>query len=495
MSHHPVMTGQSLQRGIATLRQRRRAPADETQGELVGFSATEIGTNLPPRVRLKKAAQAVSIGNVLTAQQRKVWNVLLINAYDELPNKAVSVHRIPMAELMLLIGYNSNNTRALKTSMRELMTKPLEWNVIDERGLDDWEATTALASVKFSGGICQYEFSSMLREKLYHPERFANIDVIEMQPLTLRSSVALYELMARYSRLGSTPWLTIDTWQALFGARTKAYADFRRFREKIINPAVEQVNQETSYVPELEVQTHQRKVVQMRFLISQNDSRVLPGAKENRDEVGTPAPSEVLSDLGQRLVSEMTLTAQQAREVCVAWDENKITAVLDYVADKFSKGEVKAAKIAPYFLSVIKKWADPKESSLVKANAQVKQAVKAEERAQAQAQARINDFSPTIRSVAQRYFLTLSEERQAEIQSAFESYLEADGNPLLARWRKSKNDQVCQALFRNYMVDHVWPVSREQVQQAYLESDTPPNVFAEKLLSELVEHRLDSLTP
>ena len=44
-----------------------------------------------------KASPAIQVQGKMTHLQRRAWNVLLANAYDELPNR--EIHRVSVAEL------------------------------------------------------------------------------------------------------------------------------------------------------------------------------------------------------------------------------------------------------------------------------------------------------------------------------------------------------------------------------------------------------------
>ena len=64
--------------------------------------------NLLERKEFIKASPAIQIQGDLTHLQRRVWNVLLANAYDELPNK--DIHRVSIAELAEKLGFDSRDT-------------------------------------------------------------------------------------------------------------------------------------------------------------------------------------------------------------------------------------------------------------------------------------------------------------------------------------------------------------------------------------------------
>ncbi|MBB96961.1 MAG: replication protein RepB, partial [Rhodobacteraceae bacterium] len=70
------------------------------------------------RPAVKKHVAAIHVSGKLTLLQRKLSNVLLVNAYDTLTSQ--SRHQIDARTLCLMIGYNSNDMDTLKDSLRGL---------------------------------------------------------------------------------------------------------------------------------------------------------------------------------------------------------------------------------------------------------------------------------------------------------------------------------------------------------------------------------------
>ena len=65
-----------------------------------------------------KASPAIQIQSKVTHLQRRAWNVLLANAYNELPNN--DIHRVSVAELARKLGFNSHNEDHLKETLNHL---------------------------------------------------------------------------------------------------------------------------------------------------------------------------------------------------------------------------------------------------------------------------------------------------------------------------------------------------------------------------------------
>ena len=101
-----------------------------------------------------KASPAIQIQGKMTHLQRRAWNVLLANAYDELPNR--EIHRVSVAELARKLGYASHDSEHLKETLKALVDYTVEWNVLGKDKKQRWGAAALLASTEIENGICAY---------------------------------------------------------------------------------------------------------------------------------------------------------------------------------------------------------------------------------------------------------------------------------------------------------------------------------------------------
>ena len=81
------------------------------------------------RQSVKKHVAAIHISGKLTLLQRKLSNVLLLNAYDAITTKPK--HQIDARTLCMMVGYNSNDMETLKQSLRSLAETVAEWEEKD----------------------------------------------------------------------------------------------------------------------------------------------------------------------------------------------------------------------------------------------------------------------------------------------------------------------------------------------------------------------------
>ncbi|MDS4069912.1 MAG: replication initiation protein [Candidatus Competibacter sp.] len=250
---------------------------------------------------LKKHIAAIHINNRLTLTQRKASNVLLYNAYENL--LTARVHRIRVKDLAEAIGFNTHNLDPLKEALKTLARTVLEWNILDEDGhQEEWGATTLLAQAVIKGGHCVYAYSPELCEKLYRPEIYALLNLSIQRKFSSSYALALYENCLRYRRIGTTGWIALDILKRLLGiSETDGYyQDFRKFNDKVIKPAVRQVNDTSDLLLEIDYQRDQRKVAAVRFRVSDNPQMLLFAQHQAAISMAEQAPP-AYDNPGERL--------------------------------------------------------------------------------------------------------------------------------------------------------------------------------------------------
>ncbi|QFT60807.1 Initiator Replication protein (plasmid) [Sulfitobacter sp. THAF37] len=221
------------------------------------------------RQSVKKNVAAIHVSGKLTLLQRKLSNVLLLNAYDRLVTS--SRHQIDARTLCMMVGYNSNDMDTLKQSLRSLAETTAEWDMLDANGRQEWGVSALLSYAKLSGGVCEYAYSPALAEKLHDPKVFALINLNIQRRFTSGHALALYENCYRFVRTGSTGWWPIDLFRRLMGVDGSAYYEsFKHLNAKIIKPAVAEVNKTSNILIEPELHKMGRQVSDIRFRIREN---------------------------------------------------------------------------------------------------------------------------------------------------------------------------------------------------------------------------------
>lgn len=280
------------------------------------------------RAAVKKHVAAIHVSGKLTLLQRRLSNVLLLNAYDTLMTQGV--HRIDARTLCLMIGYNSNDTDTLKAALRGLAETVAEWDMLDEEGRQEWGVSSLLAYAKLKGGICEYGYSPALAQKLHDPKVFALINMNIQRRFTSGHALALYENCYRFVRTGSTGWWPIELFRRLMGVGDSAYYEvFKQLNAKIIKPAVEEVNRSSNIIVTPETRKMGRAVTDIRFLIRENPQLAILDLDDGEGVRRSPV-YERLKRLGA--------SDRLARQWIAEHGEALLVAKLDYVE---GQGEVR----------------------------------------------------------------------------------------------------------------------------------------------------------
>ncbi|WP_370313986.1 replication initiation protein [Sagittula sp.] len=274
------------------------------------------------RGSVKKHVAAIHVSGKLTLLQRKLSNVLLLNAYDTLTSQ--NRHQIDARTLCLMIGYNSNDMETLKASLRGLAETVAEWDMLDEKGQQEWGVSALLSYAKLSGGVCEYAYSPALAEKLHDPKVFALINLNIQRRFTSGHALALYENCYRFVRTGSTGWWSLDLFRRLMGVADSPYYEvYKHLNAKIIKPAVAEVNKTSNIVVTPEVKKMGRQVTDIRFRIAENPQLSIL----DLDDGEGLRKSEVYPRLRALGVSD-----RLARQWMAEHGEDAVKAKLDYVA-------------------------------------------------------------------------------------------------------------------------------------------------------------------
>jgi len=226
--------------------------------------ATELARDV------KKHVAAIRISNEIGLVPRKMWNILLLNAYDSLLTR--QQHTIHLGVLSEAMGYNSRNYVRLRESLEKLSTTAVTWDVggkAVEAG--QWNRNFSISSLlswgKVEDGVLYYGFSPILAELLYNPEIYQRINIAQQRLFRTAYGLALWENCVRYSNTGSTGLLTVDEWRKLLGATAKTYDEYRRFSQKVLMPALREVNSVSNIEVRLKVKRTNRRVSHLGFLV------------------------------------------------------------------------------------------------------------------------------------------------------------------------------------------------------------------------------------
>lgn len=305
---------------------------------LVARLATRRGEVVGGKQEVKKHVAAIHTSGELGLVERKLVNILLLNAYDNLAT--ARQHRLPTKMLMAMLGWSEgDDTVHLKKALLRIVSTPVEFNLmetdIEPTKKPRWTATALLASADLINGFCEYEYSSRLAEELADPDVYAIINVGIQRQFKSGYALTLYENCLRYRRTGSTGWMTLEIFRKLMGATVPTYDDFRRLSELVINKAVKEVNALSDIRIAVEYERKGRKVTRIRFIVEESEQQTIFSESEHMIE--EVKQSETFMRLRDHGIGE---------KLAIAWvltDEVRAKAALDITEQRARGGHIKAS--------------------------------------------------------------------------------------------------------------------------------------------------------
>ena len=221
------------------------------------------------RKEVIKASAAVQVQNKMTLLQRRAWNILLANAYDELPTE--EWHHIGVHDLMRVLEFHSKNEDYLKVALEALVGCKVKWNVLDKDGTAIWGVAALLAEAEIKAGVCAYAYGPKFRRLLYNPKMYARVCLSLQNKFDSKHALALWELCIDYlggeRDYGETPFISLEQFRELMGITEGMYPTFKRLSEKVINPAIAEINRLSDFRVTVDYQRQSRKIVALKFKI------------------------------------------------------------------------------------------------------------------------------------------------------------------------------------------------------------------------------------
>jgi hypothetical protein len=392
---------------------------------------------------------AIHIAGKLSLLQRKLYNVLLFNSYDNLLNE--ERHEIKIRELCELVGFDSNNHQVLKDTLVSLAKIQVTWNILDDDGDDVWGVSSMIAEAVIRKGVCSYAYAPSLREKLYNPAVYARINLSVMGRFGSSYALALYENTARFRQVGSTGWHEVPVWRQVLGVQEEEYRQFKELNKKVLKPAVAEINATSDILLEMEFQRERQRIHAIRFRIRDNPQMPFPFPIKDRllqQMQDTPA-STVTTELLARL-GGYGLTGPQARRVIGEHDAAYIDGVLAIVERDFRAGKVE--NLAAYTLAALKADYRPKPAPRQLQQAAAKATRREQQEALEQAEAEQEREARAARQALRATVDGLSPQRRKALEAEFAAAIEDGALP----GAKVLKEQYERAGFDSFIVQNMF---------------------------------------
>ena len=217
-----------------------------------------------------KASPAIQVQGKMTHLQRRAWNVLLANAYNELPT--AEIHSVSMQELAVKLGYDSKDQEYLRETLEALVDFTVEWNILRKDKKQEWGIASLLAEARIVDGICYYEYSHSMRQRLHNPRIYSKLNLRLQNQFKSQYALILWEVCFDYfdtdRGTGETPFIRLETLRELLGIESDEYPLFPELNRTVLKPAIKEINALTDYHVEVEQKRVGRKVAELKFRIT-----------------------------------------------------------------------------------------------------------------------------------------------------------------------------------------------------------------------------------
>jgi hypothetical protein len=233
-----------------------------------------------PTGSMVKPAELVDVVELtpLTLVDRRTYNLLIAHAWDRIDEDVE--HAIPKA---VLRGTHKGNER-LSDTIQRLMAGQVEVRIIRDgkRYLQSIHllGTVARPEDEDEDGNVYYRFPAEWREIIRQSSIFARLQTEVIFCFSSKYALALWEMVQKRGNLKhkNTDEFTPDELRRMLGVPRGKLKEFSHFRQKVLIPAVDEVNALSSHMVQVDAVRHGRKVVKLRLIWFPKDEQGLKSA-------------------------------------------------------------------------------------------------------------------------------------------------------------------------------------------------------------------------
>jgi hypothetical protein len=227
-----------------------------------------------------KPAELVDVVELtpLTLVDRRTYNLLIAHAWDRIDEDVE--HATPKA---VLRGTHKGNER-LSDTIQRLMAGQVEVRIIRDgkRYLQSIHllGTVARPEDEDEDGKVYYRFPAEWREIIRQSSIFARLQTEVMFCFSSKYALALWEMIQKRGNLKhkNTDEFAPDELRRMLGVPRGKLKEFSHFRQKVLIPAVDEVNALSGHMVQVDAVRHGRKVVKLRLIWFPKDEQGLKSA-------------------------------------------------------------------------------------------------------------------------------------------------------------------------------------------------------------------------
>jgi plasmid replication initiation protein len=125
-----------------------------------------------------------------------------------------------------------------------------------------------LSYARIKNDIIEFEFPLPIEEGIHNPKIYTVIDLKIVQQLKTKYSLALYEILKDYANSPTMPILDFDILRKALDIKEDTYVKINMFNNKVLKPAIEEINTYTDIKLDNEIVRRGKKPVGIKFYIN-----------------------------------------------------------------------------------------------------------------------------------------------------------------------------------------------------------------------------------
>ncbi|UZO94927.1 replication initiation protein [Roseomonas mucosa] len=223
----------------------------------------EPSKSRPASVPVPLPVVMVRVEGPFTALDRKLWLLLLHNAWDELDSDK-PYHEVAVSDLLRLFrkfgrgdlgkrgrikvgkdAYEETEAAALWDSVRRLARTSVEWEDENYRAVSSLLPTALLQKRYREAGKMYYSFGKVLATNILAPHAFARLRTHVVMALRSKYAVTLYEILEAYVNRRETGFtVSIPEFRSWLKVPDEAYREWKDLKRNVLLPAINEINEQ-----------------------------------------------------------------------------------------------------------------------------------------------------------------------------------------------------------------------------------------------------------
>jgi hypothetical protein len=255
----------------------------------------QVSRAKPASVPVPMPVIMVRVEGSYTALDRKLWLLLLHNAWDNLA-KPGHIHEALVSDVLRLFrqfgrrdlgqrgtvesskqGADESEAAAIWQSVRRLVKTSVDWADAEYHGISALLASAMTHKSQREGGRIYYTFDPQLARNVLLPRSFARLRTHFIMGLRSKYAVTLYEILEGYvNRREPSATVSIPELRDWLKVPEDAYKEWKDLKRNVVETAVDEINKradEAGFTVAYEGVREGKAYTKITFTVAKTDDR------------------------------------------------------------------------------------------------------------------------------------------------------------------------------------------------------------------------------